>query len=111
MNLKGILPDRAVQAITDLTNSVSGLKTRFNALNQRPLLDKPTADALYGPAATRAALQVNGSHPLNTMGLVTTLVGPGAGTYTVGAKLTSGGHNGTITIDANGRITAIQTAT
>src|SRR4029077_17469244 len=38
-------------------------------------------------------------------------VGPGAGTYTVGAKLTGGGVNGTITLDAQGRITAITQAT
>lgn len=36
--------------------------------------------------------------------------GPGAGTYTTGAKLTGGGSNGTITIDATGRITAIHQA-
>ena len=36
--------------------------------------------------------------------------GPGAGTYTVGAKLTGGGNNGTITIDAQGRITAVTQA-
>ena len=36
--------------------------------------------------------------------------GPGAGTYTVGAKLTSGGSPGTITIDDYGRITAIHQA-
>lgn len=33
------------------------------------------------------------------------------GTYTLGAKLTPDGQNGTITIDANGRVTAIQQAT
>ena len=38
-------------------------------------------------------------------------VGPGAGTYTVGLKLTGGGTNGSITIDAQGRITAITQAT
>jgi hypothetical protein len=38
-------------------------------------------------------------------------VGPGAGTYTVGLKLTSGGSNGQITIDSQGRITAITPAT
>jgi hypothetical protein len=37
--------------------------------------------------------------------------GPGAGTHTVGLKLTGGGVNGTITIDAKGRVTAIQDAT
>ena len=38
-------------------------------------------------------------------------VGPGAGTYTVGAKLTPAGQNGTITLDAQGRVKAIQQAT
>ena len=38
-------------------------------------------------------------------------VGPGAGTYTVGLKLTGGGTNGQITIDSQGRITAITPAT
>ena len=37
--------------------------------------------------------------------------GPGAGTYTVGAKLTPAGQNGTITLDAQGRVKAIQQAT
>ena len=37
--------------------------------------------------------------------------GPGAGTYIVGAPLTIGGKQGTITIDAFGRVTAIQQAT
>ena len=37
--------------------------------------------------------------------------GPGPGTYTTGAKLTSGGTPGTITIDQYGRITAIHQAT
>lgn len=37
--------------------------------------------------------------------------GPGAATYTVGLKLTGGGVNGTITLDAQGRVTAVQQAT
>ena len=37
--------------------------------------------------------------------------GPGPGVYVVGAKITSGGHEGKITLDAQGRITAIQQAT
>jgi hypothetical protein len=37
--------------------------------------------------------------------------GPGAGTYTTGAKLTGGGTAGTITIDAYGRVSAISPAT
>ena len=36
--------------------------------------------------------------------------GPGAGTYTIGAKRTIGGKAGTITIDNQGRITKIQQA-
>ena len=38
-------------------------------------------------------------------------VGPGAGTYTVGAKLTPAGQPGTITLDAQGRVVAVQQAT
>jgi hypothetical protein len=38
-------------------------------------------------------------------------VGPGAATYTVGAKLTGGGTNGQITLDAQGRVTAVTQAT
>lgn len=38
-------------------------------------------------------------------------VGPGAGTYVVGLKLTGGGTDGAITIDDQGRITAITEAT
>lgn len=37
--------------------------------------------------------------------------GPGAGTYVVGAKLTPGGVNGLITLDAQGRVVAITPAT
>jgi hypothetical protein len=43
--------------------------------------------------------------------LASTLGTVAAGTYTVGAKLTGPGVNGTITIGANGQITAIQEAT
>jgi hypothetical protein len=37
-------------------------------------------------------------------------VGPGAATYTTGLKLTVGGNNGTITLDAFGRVTAVTQA-
>jgi hypothetical protein len=52
-----------------------------------------------------------------TYGIVTTAgtglpaVGPGPGTYTVGARLTGGGTDGQIQIDAEGRIVAITQAT
>jgi len=38
-------------------------------------------------------------------------VGPGAGTYIVGYRLTPTGNDGTITLDAQGRITGVQQAT
>lgn len=38
-------------------------------------------------------------------------VGPGPGTYVTGLKLTGPGTNGSITIDAEGRITAVTQAT
>jgi hypothetical protein len=60
------------------------------------------------------SIRVGPGLTVSVLGAVATIgqkaQGPGAGTYTVGAKLTTGGNNGTITIDAYGRITAIQQA-
>jgi hypothetical protein len=70
MNLKGVLPDRAVQAFNDLTAQIASLGTQFTALSSRPLLDRPTADTLYGAPAMQKALQVSGSNPLNVTGLI-----------------------------------------
>lgn len=50
---------------------------------------------------------LTGTYPNPT--LVNT--GPGAGPYTVGARLTPAGLDGAITVDAQGRVTAIQQAT
>lgn len=44
-------------------------------------------------------------------GLAVAKVGPGRGTYVIGAKLTGGGQDGTITLDDQGRVVAIQQAT
>jgi len=55
-----------------------------------------------------SGISISGSTGAVTISLPIT--GPGAGTYTVGAKLTGGGNNGTITIDTEGRITAITQA-
>ena len=70
LNLKGILPDKAVQVIDQLSNSLTSLSTKFTALASQPLVTKPQADAAYGPAAQQAALQVNGPNPLNLTGLI-----------------------------------------
>jgi hypothetical protein len=106
VSLKGVLPDRAVQTITNLQQQVADQKTQLDALDKSKL-DQTQADAKYGPAATRAALQVGGTHPLNTMGLLGTLSPVPAGTYVTGLKLTGGGNNGSITLDATGRVIAI----
>ncbi len=47
----------------------------------------------------------------NTGALTLKNTGPGAGTHVVGLKLTGGGTDGSITIDAQGRVTAITDAT
>lgn len=58
------------------------------------------------PSGT-AAGDLAGTYPNPTLAPF----GPGAGTYTTGAKLTGGGTDGTITIDAKGRVSAIAPAT
>lgn len=63
----------------------------------------------YGqPTASDLTNGVTGS---GAVVLASTLGTVAAGTYTVGLKLTGPGVNGTITIGANGQITAIQQAT
>lgn len=111
MNLRGVLPDKAVQAITDLTTKLSTLSVRVETLSGQKFVTRGQADKLYGPERQRADLQVSGSHPLNLSGLVGQLSPVAAGTYTVGAALTGGGNPGTITVGQDGRITAITPAT
>lgn len=69
-----------------------------------------TANTVYAGPATGAAAAPT-FRALVAADLPVVAFGPGAGTYTVGLKLTGGGVNGTITLDAQGRITAIQQAT
>ena len=57
--------------------------------------------------ATNAALQ----GIQNNIAQLQLPVGPGAGTYVVGAALTINGKQGTITLDAQGRVIAVQPAT
>jgi hypothetical protein len=78
-SLKGILPDRAVQVLDQIRRSLGTLTTQFNALNSKPLLTVPQADAAYGPAAQVKALQVSGSNPLNLTGLIGVPAGLQAG--------------------------------
>lgn len=74
--LKGILPDRAVTIIQNALNQLSSLQGAFASFSARPLIDRPTGDTLYGPAAQRKALQVSGTNPLNITGLIGTLAQP-----------------------------------
>jgi hypothetical protein len=80
-------------------------------------VSKTPADLDQVAQYVSSAVQANGKYPINLTALPgqpaapLAAVGPGAGTYTVGAKITSGGTPGTITIDQYGRVTAIQQAT
>lgn len=75
-NLKGILPDKAVQALDELAATLSTLKTSFTQFSGKPFVTKPQADSSYGPAAQQKALQVSGSNPLNVAGLIGILSQP-----------------------------------
>ena len=70
-------------------------------------------DAEYGriPDELTGAVALSLSRQIPPPRLQLPSGGPGPGTFTVGLKLTGGGTNGTITIDAEGRITAITQAT
>lgn len=69
-NLKGVLPDKAVTVIQQLSTSLSTLTTQFKALAAKPLLTTSEADSKYGPATMVKALQVSGPNPLNITGLI-----------------------------------------
>lgn len=76
----------------------------------------PTKNAIYNilnplPVANGGTNAITAAAARTSLGVAASGPGPGAGTYTVGLKLTGGGVNGTITINADGVITAIQQAT
>ena len=70
MNLKGILPDKAVQYLAALAAQITDTSAQLLSLQRLSPVSRKEADKLYGPAALRAALQVNGSNPLNITGLI-----------------------------------------
>jgi hypothetical protein len=70
VNLKGILPDKAVQYLAALAAQITDTSAQLLSLQRLSPVSRKEADKLYGPAALRAALQVNGSNPLNITGLI-----------------------------------------
>lgn len=90
--------------------------TGSNPLNLTSLPGTPggvvtSINGLVGALSILAGAGVTVTIGLTTITVSLPSVGPGAGTYTVGFKLTGGGVNGTITLDAQGRVTAVQQAT
>jgi hypothetical protein len=95
-------------ADVDVQPAIDILNGEAAALFARPETDTDPAvvgglDQLAGQLAVLLANPANEDASLPP-------VGPGAQAYIVGAKLTSGGNVGVITLDAQGRITAITQA-
>lgn len=76
MNLKGVLPDKAVQVITEISSQLGQLKQQFSTLDAKALVTRSDGDRLYGSSAQRKELQVSGKTPLNITGLIGLLSQP-----------------------------------
>jgi len=85
--------------LTNLPGSPAGSVTSLNGINGQVTLVNGTGIGLT-ILATPKQITIALAH-----------FGPGAGTYTTGAKLTPTGTNGTITLDNTGRVSAISPAT
>jgi hypothetical protein len=68
-NLKGILPDKAIQVITALQSELGTLGTNFKGLLSKGVLTPSQAETSFGPTAQRSALQASGKTPMNVSGL------------------------------------------
>jgi hypothetical protein len=68
-NLKGILPDKAIQVITALQSSLTALQANFTGLLSKGVLTPAQAETSYGSAAQRTELQASGKTPLNVTAL------------------------------------------
>ena len=72
---------------------------------------KNPTDLLEVSSFVSKQVQAGGQHPINLTGLIGAQSGVTAGTYITGAKLTVSGNPGSITVNAQGIITAITAAT
>lgn len=90
VNLKGVIPDKAVSVITQLQADLASLTGNFKSLMKNGVLTPDQAEKAYGPDAQRKALQASGKSPMNLSGL------PGAQTVGFNGTLAaaiSGGKN------------------
>jgi len=69
-NLRGVLPDRAVEAITALDKTVQSVKVQVEAMKAKPVLTPDQAEVRFGAPAMSKALSVSGTNPLNTVALL-----------------------------------------
>lgn len=110
---KPILPD--VPARSKLTDDSGKLSREWLQFFQQDYVPSGVTAGTYGDSSHIAQITVNDRGRVTAAANISSSgglpnVGPGPGTFVIGAALSPTGSNGSITIDAQGRITGLTPA-